>query len=312
MTAVYIVAMTVIFSVLLCLTLGYILSRMVITPRRTTWDGEFALESGKRGSISAGDYEKYEKKDFSVTAFDGVTLRARWLFCLAPSKRAVVCSHGYTSNMACMFKYAKLFLDRGFNVLLYDHRRCGFSDGRFTTMGFYERRDLNQMVGIAFEKMGDGAVVGTFGESMGAATAMLEACDDDRIAFAVLDCPYADLTDQLSYNLKTKYCLPKFPFLDFASAITHRRAGFYFHDVSPVSELEAAGGLPELPMLFIHGRADTFIPCTSSERLYASKKGRKALWLCDGAEHARSINTDRVRYNEALDTFLKENNLYEE
>lgn len=309
MTAAFIVSLAVIFIAIVFLALGYVFSSIIITPRRTTWEGEFTLERGERGSIDAADYEKYQKEDFSVTAFDGTTLRARWLFCPTPSKRAVVCAHGYTSNMACMFKYAKLFLDSGFNVLIYDHRRSGSSDGKFTTMGFLERKDLHQMVGVALEKMGEGAVVGTFGESMGAATVILEACTDDRLAFAIPDCPYADLTEQLAHNLKTGYHLPRFPFLNLAGAFTYRRAGFHFRDVSPAGELEAAGGLPCLPMLFVHGRADTFIPCAASEKLYAAKKGPKKLWLCEGAEHAQSINTDRKGYCEVLDEFLRENGL---
>ena len=163
------------------------------------------------------------------------------------------------------------------------------------------------MIGIALEKMGEGAVVGTIGESMGAATVVLEACTDERLAFAVSDCPYADLTAQLAHNLKKRYHLPKFPFLDISSAITHKRAGFYFHEISPLNSLEEAGGLPNLPMLFIHGKADKFIPCSSSEQLYAVKKGKKALWLCDGAGHAQSININRPQYNEVLDAFLREN-----
>ena len=68
-------------------------------------------------------------------------------------------------------------------------------------------------------------------------------------------------------------------------------------------------GLPGLPVLFIHGTEDDFIPPQSSERLYELKQGPKRLWLCPGAAHARSMAKEPDTYRMVLNSFLDENGL---
>ena len=64
--------------------------------------------------------------------------------------------------------------------------------------------------------------------------------------------------------------------------------------------------MPEVPILFVHGTADKLIPYAASEKLYAAKRGKKALSLVEGAEHARSIVHTRAQYAETVYAFLDE------
>ena len=60
------------------------------------------------------------------------------------------------------------------------------------------------------------------------------------------------------------------------------------------------------PTLFIHGSADTFVPCRMCEKLYANCGAKKQKLIVEGAAHAESYYKDTSRYEEALEKFLKE------
>lgn len=291
----------------LMLYVSYRLSNTIIHPARDTREAAIATEI-ERGNLTEGEIDRFVGEEGELTAFDGVKLRYTWLRCGVPTNKACVLVHGFSSRWEHVVKYAKLYLERGYDALLFDHRNSGESGGTYTTMGFRERRDLKDMV--AFARLDKGypqreTVVGAHGESMGAATALLTACMEEPPDFVVADCPYADLTRQLSYNVRSVKHLPAHPFRPLSSVITRIRAGFRYRDVSPLREIVERDGLPEVPILFIHGGADTLIPCEASKRLFEAKRGVKELHIFPGAGHARSIVADRAKYKTILYAFLQ-------
>ena len=58
--------------------------------------------------------------------------------------------------------------------------------------------------------------------------------------------------------------------------------------------------------MFIHGSKDDFVPTEMSTVLFNEKKGIKAIYYAQGAEHARALNVDQQLYQEAINNFLKE------
>jgi len=224
------------------------------------------------------------------------------------TRRTVVFSHGVTSSLAGMLKYADIFRRRGFNALLYDHRRHGRSGGKHTTYGYYEKRDLGAAVDWVYGRFGPDAVVGVFGESMGAATALQLAAIDDRLDFVVADCPYSDLAEQLAHRLKADYRLPPFPLLALTSLWCKLRAGFYIRDVSPIRDLAGI----RAPVLLIHGDADDFVPMRMSAAMYERFPGSKSLYLAPGAAHAESWQRHREEYERKVEQFLRAHRLLPE
>ncbi len=280
----------------------------VIRPPRDTRE-EAERQEIERGNLALGELDSFPLEEKEASAFDGVTLKYFWYRADGPTNRACVLCHGFGSRREHMLKYAKLYHERGYDVLLFDHRNSGDSGGKFTTMGYKERKDLQLMVALARADkaaFGGRAVVGAHGESMGGATVLLTACMDAPPDFVVSDCAYADLREQLLYHLRHAKHLPPQPFAPIAERIARHRAGFAFSEVSPLGELKRKNGLPELPILFAHGEADTLIPCEAAKKLYAAKKGKKRLYLCPNAGHARSIAANREAYRAALFDFLDE------
>lgn len=218
-------------------------------------------------------------------------------------RRVIVMVHGYTSTLCGMMKYLEDYRKLGFDAVLYDQPNHGESGRRPTTMGYVERHVVAEAIDLARERYGADAVIGTHGESMGAATVMLHAAIDSRISFAVEDCGYSNLADQLAFNMKHVYHLPRFPLLAMASLFSRMRGGILFSRVRPC---EAVKEIPEsLPMLFVHGTADDFVPSAMVFENFEAKQGKKELLCYPGASHAMSKNRHREEYGENLERFLK-------
>ncbi len=290
--------------------LSFYFSCLVIHIRTHTDDAILGFEIDG-GRITREEFDALPKEDVSIPSPFGYRLRA-WFIpaCSGETGKTVVFPHGVTSSLLGMLKYTGMFRKRGYNVLVYDHRRHGSSGGDTTTYGFYEKWDLRACVDWALHRCASSGgargagepVIGIFGESMGAATALQHVSIDDRVSFYVADCPFSDLADQLSYQLKVRYKLPRFPLIPLTSLWCRLRAGFYFHQVSPIRDVARAN----VPILYVHGQNDVFVPTRMSVELHRATGGPKSLFLAPNSGHAESYYKNKVQYEQAVDAFLAE------
>lgn len=221
--------------------------------------------------------------------------------------RVAVIAHGFSYSLYGSVKYAEIFRDLGFSCVLFDQRNHGKSGKAPTTMGYYESRDLAAVCRWARQRFGDDCLLGTHGESMGAATVMLHAPTDPRLSFVIEDCEYGDLGDQLSHSMRASYHLPRWPFLPLASLLSRLRGGVFFSAVRPARAVAQCS--PRLPMLFLHGAADDFVPTAMVHTNYDAKRGKKALHIFDGSEHARSWFDHPQQYASVVKAFLEDNQM---
>ncbi|OQA12539.1 MAG: Alpha/beta hydrolase family protein [Chloroflexi bacterium ADurb.Bin360] len=285
---------------LLILGAGLYFSNIAIYPRTRTLEMTYEWEV-EHGTITEEGFLSWPREEICIPSPHGYELHALYIP-IPGAKRTAVFAHGITWTLHGSVKYAELFYRRGYNILIYDHRHHGGSGGSNTSFGFYEKDDLKACVDWALERCGADCVVGTHGESMGAATVLQHAAIDPRIAFAVADCPYASAREQFAYRLKVEYHLPEWLLLPVASLITRLRAGWFFAQASPIAVI----GQVETPILFIHGAEDSYIPADASVRLFERKPGIKRLYLAPGAEHAQSLLSDPDAYDRELGAFLAE------
>lgn len=286
---------------------AWILSRAITHPRVRESDAA-ADEICTLMGVSRKEFEReHPVEPFELRSEYGYTLRGYVMPRRgdAPAdgrERVVIFVHGYTACSEMGWKYADIFLRRGFVCVFYDHRNHGRSDRRATTMGRLESDDLLTVYGWARERFGADAYIGFHGESMGASTVMLAAPRAAGLTFAIEDCGYSDLRAELDYVCANRYHIPRIPFIAMASLIYRADAGVFFKDVVPRDGVAKTG---DLPMLFVHGEADTFVPTEMVYENYAAKEtGYKQKFTVPGAGHAESALKDPAGYDEAVGTFL--------
>lgn len=291
------------------ITLAWKVSGMIVQPKNWEYDSVFDEEE-KRGHFTREWYQnECHPEEFALRSPYGYDLHcALWphkegvTFPDGRARVAVLC-HGITYCLLGAVKYAKIFHELGFDCVFYDHRNHGLSGRAPTTMGVCEARDLSAVCDWALDRFGRNAVLGTHGESMGAATVMLHAPQYPALSFAIEDCGYSSLAKQISHNIHDMYHLPVFPIVPLASLISRLRGGMLFCQVVP---MDAAARCEKLPMLFIHGENDTFVPYEMVHEIYGAKPGFRRIKTFPGAEHAKSYSSDPAGYRACMESFLLE------
>jgi uncharacterized protein len=293
----------VLFSFLLVLaSLGvYISNKLMFLKKKA--DEEILTRETEAGHLVPDEYDALPKREVTIPSSFGYQLKAVLVEPHA-TNRYIIIAHGVTQSKTNSVKYMNLFLNRGFNAVIYDHRRHGESGGKTTSYGYYEKFDLKSVVDWLREEKGPDLFLGIHGESMGAATLLLYAgILEDGADFYVADCPFSDFSEQLAYRIKEEVkLLPPRLLLPVASLFLRIRDKYSLSDVSPISVIENINN----PILFIHSRKDDFILPSMTEALFEQKKGPKKLFMAENGLHAQSYSQNREEYEKVLDEFLEE------
>jgi alpha-beta hydrolase superfamily lysophospholipase len=231
-----------------------------------------------------------------------LTLRG-WFLLAANSDRVIIMVHSAGANRADAsigaLDIAAGLVAHGFNVLMFDLRGCGESDGDMVSGGYFEKRDLEGAVeyvkGRGFER------IGVMGFSLGAVTSILAAAVDKDIDAVVSDSSFADLNDIMRPEFSARTRAPQFflyPILFMIKIIY----GVDFPAIRPVASVADIG---PRPILFIHGDADETIPIEHARRLsQAANNPRDELWILPGAGHTQSYKARPDEYMDRITAFF--------
>ena len=244
-------------------------------------------------------YDTLEKTDYTVKSYDGYVLHAQFLKNPQKTPDYVLISHGYTDNRFGSLKYTKMYLDLGFNVILYDLRAHGLNEKTYVTYSIRESKDLSVLLSDSRERYPEMRYFGIQGESLGAATSVAVLKYRPKLDFVVADCGFSEITSVLKGGLRGMH-LPVF-FVYVASLFSKLRRGHFFREMRPIDSLPGN----TVPILFIHGAADDFILPAHSERMKAATAGYSELHLIPGAGHAASALTAPEEYRNITESFLK-------
>ncbi|HEX6163341.1 MAG TPA: alpha/beta fold hydrolase [Vicinamibacterales bacterium] len=229
--------------------------------------------------------------------FEGVDVRLAGWVCrsadLSP-KPAIVYLHGIGDNRDTSTGVIDRFLRRGFDVVVYDSRGHGRSEGEGCTYGFFEKQDLRRVLvqaGI------DRTIV--IGHSLGAAVALQAAAIDPRIVGVVAVSTFADLRSIATERAPFVFTPA---LIDAAFARAERDARFVVDDASP---LKAAPKI-SAPVFIIHGALDEGTRTAHSERVYAALRQPKQLLIVPDAGHNDVLRSSEVwrQIEDWIDTLI--------
>lgn len=241
-----------------------------------------------------------ESKDVYITSNDDLKLHGYEIDQGSDVWTIVV--HGYTSEGNQMSWAARHFYNRGYNILAPDLRSHGKSEGDYIGMGWDDRIDILKWIDDINERHPNSKII-LFGVSMGAATVMNTVGEElpDNVKLAIEDCGYTSTWDIFSYQLDSVFGLPDHPFLDSANLVTKVRAGYSF-EKGPIDQIDKC----KIPMLFIHGDKDTFVPSYMVDELYDKATCPKDKLIIPNAGHAQSNDVDPDTYWSKIDQFISD------
>jgi uncharacterized protein len=245
-----------------------------------------------------------EYQEVSFTTADNILLKGWWIPA-ARSEKAIIFLHGYAGSCDPDLKYAPAFHDKGYNLLLFDFRAHGRSQGWLTSMGALELLDCRAAIRFAEEQTCNR--IGLLGFSMGGRVAILTAAVDKKSIRAIIsDGGPARLTTAIASDLHQKG-VAGFLTLPIATIIVLGMCLWTGKNLFIDEPYFKAKKLNPLPVLFIHGDQD---PHTRSDELekMASEAGQHAeTWRIPEAGHRNAEDFIGVKYLERVISFFESN-----
>lgn len=240
-------------------------------------------------------------EDVWLTSSDHIRLSGWWVPARQARATMILC-HGYPADRTDVGEMIPFLHQAGYNVLAFDFRRLGKSEGEHSTIGLEEIQDLDGAVTYAQSR--SKAPIGVLGYSMGASVALMQAGRDPRIQAVIADSPYASLDRMCARRWAF---LPK-PLQNAAGAYTlwlgNRLAGRPLREASP---LQSAARWDGRPLLLIHGTQDRLIPYSDSVEIANAAPGTAELWLAPGSSHIHAFRDHRHEFERRVLVFLERN-----
>lgn len=245
-------------------------------------------------------FEEFEIINAKMQRLKGYLLPAE-----KPSNVYVFCSHGYRNCGKGEFGLiVKFYHDKGYNVFLVDHQASGESDGKYIGFGYHECPDCLRWLDFLLEKFGRDIQIILHGISMGCATVTMMSGSGrlpEAVKFIVADCGYTSAYDEFMSNVGSMKTVVA-PVMSLANKINKKLSGYEFKEANPLEAVKNA----KVPMLFIHGSMDTFVPTHMVYELYeACSSEDKDLLVVEGAGHAESYPKDSTAYEAKVLEFVE-------
>lgn len=258
---------------------------------------------------STFDYERLTELDteeVKIKSNFGYNLSGTYIENSIQTQNTMVVVHGFRGTRWESMKYADMYLDLGYNVLIYDSRYHGNSEGKDITLGYMEKSDLDNCVKWVNKKNPKG-IIGVHGESLGAVTALLHSKKNEEsklVKFYVADCAYSDLREMIDFllkeNLKYYNSIIGRIVAFYCNVVAFVRSGFTLYSISPINAIKDV----ETPIMFIHGVDDQYIPPSMSIDMYRLKKGKKNIYIAPSAGHSQSYLFNKEEYTSKVKTFI--------
>lgn len=247
---------------------------------------------------------KQNTENVSITSQRGELLKG---YLTMPEKRSrvfVFFAHGYRADHngdpANFMRY--YVEEKGFNFLSVDHVASGASGGNWVGFDYFEHQDSLDWIDYLISRFGKKIKIIIHGVSMGASTiCQMVNKVPKQVVFAVADCPYTSALDEFEYVANSVGVKNTKNLLNIFNAMNRKFAGFDLKE----TDVRRAVMNSRVPMLFVHGKEDTFVPKKMGSELFNLCPRDKELFLVNYAGHAQSIMYDEIEYHNRLSKWIK-------
>lgn len=245
--------------------------------------------------------EKSNYSDKYIESYDKLQLHS-YVVTQNSNKWAIVV-HGYGGSGKLMSDKSKYFYDMGYNVLIPDLRGHGKSEGDYIGMGWKDRLDIISWINFIIKENPNAEIV-LHGTSMGAATVLMTSGENlpSNVKAIVADCAYTSAWDEFSYQLETYLKVPSSYILNVTNMVTKLKAGYSLKEASALECVKKA----TVPILYIHGDKDKFVPYSMMDKLYDATISPKEKLTIEGGEHANSDLVSPFLYWLTVEDFLNQ------
>ncbi len=247
--------------------------------------------------------ENLPREDVEIRSQDGLRLVGHYIHAQGQPKRLIVLFHGWRGSWTGDFgSIGKWLYGIGCDLLLAEQRAQGASEGKYMGFGVLERRDVADWMGYLERERHNTLPVYLGGVSMGAATVLMAAGDalPGFVRGVLADCGFTSPYDMLYEVGRKSLHMREHPAMDYVSLLVKFHADFGIKEYSTLESVKKT----RLPIFFVHGLADDFVPCRMSREAYQACTSPKELLLVEGAGHVRSFFYDNENYRRKVEDFF--------
>ena len=269
--------------------------------RRVLGPDEYEIPEGEIYEVFREDMIAWTKsiramphEDVEILSTDGLKLRGKY-FEYEKDAPIELLFHGYKGNAERdLCGGVERCFRLGRSVFIIDQRASGNSEGHVITFGIKESSDCYEWVKYVSERFGKDRKIIIGGISMGAATVMMATRYPlpENVVCVLADCGYTspkEIIQKVVRDMKLPVKL-LYPFIRLGALLYGR---FDLEETSAMENMQKC----TVPVVFVHGDNDAFVPYEMSVRLHeACTSEKKILITIPGAGHGLAFPVDRDGY----------------
>jgi fermentation-respiration switch protein FrsA (DUF1100 family) len=286
-----------------------------VIKRKHPLPGTPAYERAEAKALRAEDrlwIDTLPHEEAGITSHDGLALKGWFLPANGGNSagNTIIAAHGYRGDPRQISGIAQaLYEHSGYNLLLPCARGCGASQGEYIGFGWLDRPDYLRWIDWVKERTASSGSVNIilYGISMGGAAVLMTAGEGlpPEVKAVIEDCGYTSVYDELRHQMKLQYHFLNEGLVKRVSGICKQKAGYSFEEASTLDQVKKI----TVPVLFIHGDADTFVPFEMGGALYAACTAPRERYIVKGAGHGEACGNDPQEYRRRIIQFLRNYNL---
>ena len=242
------------------------------------------------------------KKDLEIKSFDNLKLIAEYYD--FGYDKTVIIMPGRRECLIYSYFYAMPYQEVGVNVLVIDQRAHGLSEGKYSTCGILEAKDVIEWSKYLHDKFKQSTIY-LHGVCVGTVCSINVLRDKDCPSYvkaAILDSApisYKEIFGNHMMELGHKLW-PTFPIIWW---YFKKKTHCNINESNPLKYIDQV----KQPICFIHGKLDAYCFPNKTEWLYDKCKAQKEIHWFENGTHSKVRLADSNQYDEIVKQFIKKN-----